>query len=449
MHAVLIRAGRPLMAAGLALLVAVAPARAQTAAEVAELKRQLERSLQMIDALNARVSQLEKQLKTPAPAAAASAAPVPVAAASAAPAAAAANASTETRLTKVEQAVNQLSAAGARESSENGGIAMHGFADAEAIGVRHARPGEQKGFAIGTVDFYLTPELGPNVKTLVELNIGAADTGEIETDLERLQIGYTFSDALTVWLGRFHTPFGYWNMAFHHGAQIQTTILRPRMLDFEDDGGFLPTHTVGAWATGAQRFGSDRLVYHLWTGNGTQIGGGQLNPRPGGDNDGSKVVGAAMSYRFGGALNGITAGVNGLTQKVHADVGGPVRLRLFGAYALYDDNGWEAVAEGYAFRNTDLGGGTGRHNSTSAYVQLGRSLDDRWMPYVRYEKASLSQSDPYFTALASGRFSSRQVMGLRYNPDARAAIKLEWNRTHERGLAEVPDELRLQYAIGF
>jgi hypothetical protein len=425
-----------------AALLAVTLAHAQSTPppDTAELARRLEQSLQRIDALSRRVEQLERQLATQQQAAA------PTAPASQP----AATPDTNARLARVEQTVSELAATEARLPSDNAGIALHGFADTQAVATRRPRAGQPRSFAIGTLDFYLTPELGEHVKTLVELNFGADSEGETEADIERLQIGYAFSDALTVWLGRFHTPFGYWNLAYHHGAQIQTTIARPRMLDFEDDGGFLPVHTTGVWATGAQRLGGGRLQYHLWSGNGTRIEGGQLNPNAGGDDNGNLVAGAAASYRFGGTLGGLSLGVNGLTQKVdvHDGSGSRVRLRLGGAHAVYDDDGWEAIAEGYVFRNSDLAGAGGTQRSWSGYAQVGRSIGERWLPYVRLEKASLSAFDPYFVALDSGRFDSRQVIGVRYNADPRAALKLEWARTRERGLSLL-DTLRLQYAIGF
>jgi hypothetical protein len=322
-----------------------------------------------------------------------------------------------------------------------------------AGGLRHAPAGERNGFAIGSLDFYLTPQIGDHVKALVELNFGVNEEGETEADLERAQIGYTFSDALTLWLGRFHTPFGYWNMAFHHGAEIQTSILRPRMLDFEDDGGFLPVHTVGLWATGTARLGRDRVTYHLFTGNGERIENGQLNPNPSGDDNGDKTFGGAASWRFGGTLDGWTAGANALTQVVTAYDAGAItsrtRLRLYGGHLVYDNDGWEAVAEGYAFRNADLSGGTGDHHSWTGYAQVGRTLAERWVPYYRAERASLDLTDAYFAALDSGRFASRQVLGLRYNAEARAAVKLELSRTRQHAPAPDLDELRLQYAIGF
>ena len=51
--------------------------------------------------------------------------------------------------------------------------------------------------------------------------------------------------------------------------------------------------------------------------------------------------------------------------------------------------------------------------------------------------------------LANGHTYTRQVLGMRYNADPRAAIKLEFNRTNDQGLGHALDEWRLQYAVGF
>jgi hypothetical protein len=446
-----------LLVAGAAALLAGGVAGAQqqrpeASADTAELARRLEQSLELIKALTARVNALEAQLGVKAaPPAPATAPPAPAAAPPA-------EASTAARLQAVEATVSQLAADSARETRDASGVPLHGFADVQGVGVRRPLPGQQKGFAVGTLDFYLTPELGDHVKTLVELNFGVGSDGDTEVDIERMQIGYAFNDALTLWLGRFHTPFGYWNMAFHHGAQIQPTILRPRMLDFEDDGGFLPVHTTGLWATGATRLGGDRLSYHAYVGNGTRISGGQLNPNPSGDDNGNKVLGVAASNRFSGRLDGLTLGLNALTQQVDArDANGApasrTRLRVLGSYAAYESDNWELIGEGYLFRNRSLdgdgSGGSGTHNSWSAYAQVGRSFNDRWVPYYRLERASLNAADNYFASLDSGRFAKRHVLGVRYNADPRAAVKLEFNRTVERGTGSGIDELRLQYAIGF
>jgi hypothetical protein len=424
----------------LLVLGATGAATAQPASpEAARLEEKLAQSLRLIEALTNRVEQLEKQL---------AGAPRP-----ATPPAPATPQSTAARLDEVEKTVNQLTSSSSRDLRDPG-LAVHGFADVGLSMTRRAPPGQHSGFAIGSLDFYLTPDLGPNIKTLVELNFGVNGEGETEADLERAQIGYTFSDQLTLWAGRFHTPFGYWNMAFHHGAQIQTSILRPRMLDFEDDGGILPVHTTGLWGTGSVRTGAGKLVYNLYMGNGTRIANGSLDPNPGGDDNNNKVLGFSVGHRFNGALDGLAVGVHGLRQTVNSyDAGDTLtsrtRLAMLGGYAVYDDNGWEVIGEYYRLHNTDLSGNGGTRSSWTGYAQVGHTFEERWLPYYRFEKASLDQADNYFLMQANGRSYSRHVLGLRFNANPRAALKFELNRTQDDGLGRALDQLRLQYAVSF
>ncbi|MEK6583689.1 MAG: hypothetical protein AABY66_02430, partial [Nitrospirota bacterium] len=84
-------------------------------------------------------------------------------------------------------------------------------------------------FAFGTLDLYLAQTVD-DIDILVELIVEKGDV----LDLERLTIGYTFSDEVKLRVGRFHTPIGFWNNAYHHGVQLQPTIERPDFLKFED-----------------------------------------------------------------------------------------------------------------------------------------------------------------------------------------------------------------------
>ncbi len=216
----------------------------------------------------------------------------------------------------------------------------------------------------------------------------------------------------------------------------------------------MPAHTVGLWATGAARWGGDRVLYHAYAGNGTRIADGKLDPNASGDDNGNKVLGVALDDRLGGSLQGLTVGGNALTQVVDArDAAGALasrtRLNIFGGYAAYETDNWELLSEAYLFRNHDLSGGTGAHHSWSAYAQVGRTFNERWAPYYRLERASLDPTDNYFAALGSGNFHGRHVLGIRYNADPRAVVKLEVDRTKTRGAPSSLDELRLQYAIGF
>ena len=430
---------RALAPAVLAVLLGAAPAARAQAADNAQLERRLEQSVRMIEALSYRLEQLEQQLaatKTPALAAAAPA-----------------EASTPQRLDEVEKTLSQITASSSRDLRD-AGLAVHGFADVGLVQSRARAPGQRDGFAVGSLDLYLTPKFGGNVKTLVELNFGVTPEGETTANLERAQIGYAFSDALTLWFGRFHTPFGYWNMAFHHGAQIQTSILRPRMLDFEDEDGILPVHTTGVWATGGQRLDSGKLAYNFYVGNGTRIANGRLDPNAAGDDNVNKVVGFGLNYHFAGDLAGLTLGINGLRQTVAAydtadALVSQTRLGMLGGHAVYDNDGWELIGEYAGLRNTDLSGNSGNHGSWTGYAQAGYTFADRWTPYYRFEKAALNSSDNYFLALHNGHSYTRQVLGLHFNAATRAAVKVEFNRTREQGIDPAVDALRLQYAVSF
>lgn len=443
-------------AMALAALVAGAPLPAaadDVADQVAELKRQLAASMKQIEALSARLQAVE-------------------AASTARTAERPADKPGESggRIEALEQEVGQLRDSVARGGQDNG-VPLHGFAD---VGWREASKstltGQQGGATVGTFDIYLTPQIGDRIRSLFEIafEYGHLD-GQIGSDVERGQIGYVVNDNLLIWGGRFHTPYGYWNTAFHHGAQIQTSITRPTFLEFEDKGGVLPAHSTGVWATGGVAAGGGRLDYDAYVANGSRIAQGQIDFNALHDDNNNKALGGRLAYRFGGALDGLTIGAHALTEEVDVygsfgyqiGTGGSAtqtnlptfrtRLGMAGGYALYDADDWEALAEYYHFGNKDLSGNTGSHSSWAGFLQVGRAITPRWVPYARIEEASLDQNDRYFTNLELGGQSyKRGVLGLRYNINAKSAFKLEADHTKQTD-APVQDynEIRAQYSIRF
>ena len=423
-------------ALALAGACAALPAWADDSARLLELERRLEASLGTIETLQKRLEQLERK---DAGESRSAAAPV---------------GDWGSRLDTVERTVGQIEAAGTAAQQADRGLALHGFADVGA-GLRNkaAAGSAPRGFTLGTLDLYLTPQFGDHVKGLIEVAFEHGPNGGTAVDVERLQLGYTFSDALTVWAGRFHTPYGHWNTAFHHGAQFQTAVTRPRFLDFEDKGGFLPAHSVGLWGTGAMRVGLGRLGYDVYAVNGNRIKAGVLDFQASGSSTGRLGLGFRTQLALAGS--GWTVGVHGLTQQVagenaDASASGRTRMNMLGAYAVLDDDAWEAMSEVYRFRNRDLAtGGTGSHGCTAGYVQLGRNLNPQFTPYVRLERAALDDADTYFNLQNTGRSYRRGVAGLRYNVDAKTALKAEWMRTAEDGTSGTPSSIALQYAVRF
>src|SRR5512140_1949211 len=138
-------------------------AHAQSDAErIRDLERRLEKSVQLIEQLNARVDELERS-RAPAPAA-----PAPVAAARAP--------QYEERLETLERNVAQVAASG--PDTHDAGLPLHGFADVVYDHSTRGSAGNRRsGFALGNLDFYLTPTFGDRVKTLAELNFEVASDG--------------------------------------------------------------------------------------------------------------------------------------------------------------------------------------------------------------------------------------------------------------------------------
>jgi len=463
--------------AGALLVAGLGPAWVANAATTADndrmavLEQKLDQSLQLIRDLSARVRQLEAQAAAHPPAAgaatgaalaavpAAGAAPQPGAAAAGAPAAtptgtaAAAQPGspppdTAQRLNQLEETVNQMAATGGR--SEDRGMPMHGFADV-GVGNHNAQFTKYQGADIAELDFFLTPRLGARTRALFELNFEVGSDGSVGVDLERAQIGYQFSDTATVWAGRFHTPYGYYNTAFHHGQQIATSLRRPRFIEFEDHGGIMPAHTVGLWLTGSERVGDQKLTYDLFVGNGQRITGGTIDMNNAGVENGSVIYGGNLGLLLSGVLDGLKIGVDAYQTRIDIQDPTPgfVQSRSFGTYAAYDTDSWEDIAEFHIIDNEDLTGHTGTHRSDAGFVQIAYRAG-RFTPYARYERGSFQQADPYFVALTTGSSYYRGAFGLRFDVDLVSALKMEVADTHLTDRNEGSfGEVLMQYAIRF
>jgi hypothetical protein len=438
------------MALGVALSTASLPAAADSVsdAKLEELQRKLDQSMKMIEALGARVKELEGHASNGPVAAGAAPAPNPQ------------------RLEAVEQKVAQIETANATRQSDDSGLPIHGFADVN-VGNHNLYFPYAKGTNVGSLDFYLAPKLGDRVVSLAELIFETGPDGHVGTDLERFQIGYQFNDQATVWVGRFHTPYGYVNTALHHGVWLADALRRPKFVNFEDKGGVMPAHTTGVWVTGAQREGNGKFLYDFYVGNGQQIQGGTVDMQTGGNLHGAAIAGTRLSYQFmGGAADGLMVGVNGFTDKVNDDSStnpALVRLNMVGAYAVYDTDTWEHIIEAYSFHDKNLNGSPGTHRSEAWFAQFGYRAS--WgVPYIRYERAMLDQSDPYFSEQTFGASYYRSALGVRFDINAKSSIKFEVAHTRntddrpatdyrpsdaEIGLPQQFNEILAQYAVRF
>jgi uncharacterized coiled-coil protein SlyX len=456
------------LASAILATLAAGSVHAQSDSErIADLERKLQSALGVIDKLSDKVQQLETDKKSQAANKTAGAVAVAAGARYSDLKAAGAAAGSEevnavvaaqnSRIESLQQQVTQLSSASSSRAIPFDWL--HGFAD---VGGGYATSGHPQGFGAGSLDLYMTPKLGGQVRALAELIFEYDHLGGLETDLERIQLGYAFSDQATVWLGRFHTPYGFWQTAYHHGQQIQPSLLRPRFIDFEDRGGILPTHTVGLWSTGGLPAGDGKFTYDVYAGNSPKIsnddalGGGALDLNAMGWTNASLTAGGKVGYNFSsGALDGLNVGLHGLRSEVRIDSinGAPKsqsELNMAGGYAYYSNYDWEVISEVYGFMNHDQESGSGSRKSWAGFVHVGRQYD-RWMPYARLERADTDQKDVYFKSMAMGYAYSREAAGIRYDINTQSALKLELNYTQTEDNNPLKDfwESRVQYSIRF
>ncbi|MEO8310611.1 MAG: hypothetical protein ABI520_05515 [Caldimonas sp.] len=392
---------------------------------VKALEQKLERSLRLIEQLTHRIGELEKKVPPGSAATATITEPSPP------------PERPSTSIATLQEEIDQINQ-GLSLRGFDFGLPIHGFADVQAAASSAADPLRLKGFNGGTLDLYLTPQFGNRIRSLIEIAVEyEPGTRSTAIDMERLQLGYTVSDELTLWMGRFHTPFGVWNTSFHHGANLQTSIYRPRFIEFEDRGGIIPAHSVGLWGNGKADVGAGKLTYDVYISNGPSIRDRELDFHPFTDADDRKMFGVNFGFQPSGVLRGLSAGLHGFTSRVavHSASDAVVNrshLQMAGAYSAYDAKDWEIFAEYYRFFNRDDLSDV-RHKSHAGFIHAGRTFGTL-TPYLRYERVSLDPTDIYFNSQRTGRSYTRQVVGSRYALDARSSVKFELSRTDEAAL---------------
>jgi len=279
-------------------------------------------------------------------------------------------------------------------------------------------------FALGQFDLYMVSKLADNITFLGETVFELDEQQEFAVDVERLQIGYHWSDALRLNVGRGHTALGYWNEAFHHGKLLQPTVERPEALKFEDDGGILPVHFVGLEASGRASLGAWDLSYVGYVANGRgptpEVVQGAF------DANGSKAVGGKLSLARQGRRT-FTLGPMVYHDVIPPNPGQPGRegeiaQTILGAHLVYQDERFNLYSEYFHIR--DEVRSTGERFSHEAAYAVGVVHFGKWSPYAGIDWQSLDSGDPYYgPPLAS---VTRALFGVRWDVVGFNALKLEY-----------------------
>jgi hypothetical protein len=281
-------------------------------------------------------------------------------------------------------------------------------------------------FATGELDFYITQPIDEPIDMMAEVVIEAETNGQYVVDLERLYVGYTFTDRLKIRAGRFHNMLGYWNLAYHHGTHLQTTIGRPSFLEFEDNGGMLPVHVVGLWAAGRHRLEPFSYEYGVMIGNGASLDSAneKLTVNTTLDDNTNKSVTGRLRLMPNGLARS-SVGISAYRSRVEDGTGSlELDQTILGADLVYAPGWIEFLSEIFSIDNRDEATDQGGHRSLVYYVQFGYSFRNDLTPYVRYEQVRVNEDDPYFILLGK-RDAEITIGGLRYNLGRNTALKAE------------------------
>jgi len=307
-------------------------------------------------------------------------------------------------------------------------------------------------FELGSVDIFAVSSINDEIRVLNEDVLKLTERGP-SFGIMRLYVDYTPTEWLQLRLGRDHTPLGYFLQAYHHAQLFQPATARPVVSGFEAESGVLPVHFVGLVAHGSRPLIDDglSLSYDLGVGNGR----GQVatDVQSLGDRNSSKAWVGRLAFQVD-AVEGLELGVSGYLDRIpggHADTRGNVLVpedldeSIVGAHISYRGYPVEVMTEAYRVQHRGVDSGRD-YELLGGYAHLGYSLG-KFTPYTRYDYLWRDSADPFYNASASPPSAADVRAGIRYQPEDRVVLKLEYARVERR--AQRVHLGVLQAAFGF
>lgn len=304
-------------------------------------------------------------------------------------------------------------------------LQIHGFGDVDFSSTD--QKGSNSGFNMGQFVVHFASALSAKVSYFGEVSFTAEPT-TYALAVERSIIRYDYNDYFKLSFGKYHTPVGYWNAAFHHGAWLQTTIDRPEMVKF--GGSLIPVHFVGAQAEGNIPSGGLGLGYNLGLGNGRSSPFSKAGDS--GDVNSNRAW-VANVYARPARLYGLQVGGSFYGDKVSTTPGTYFNEWIAAADVVWTKEHPEVLAEYANVHHRDLVTSQ-TFNTTSYYVQVGYRLPweaNKWKPYYRFEYIHRPGIEPVwdFSSTPSVLDLVGSTVGVRYDITNFAAFKGEYRRT--------------------
>lgn len=306
-------------------------------------------------------------------------------------------------------------------------VDIKGFADIRYTAQDEVNAAEVSAntFTVGEFDLFFVSNLTDELSALAEMAFEFEGDNNAEVDPERIILKYALSDLLNVEIGRMHTPLGFWNTAYHHGAWLQTTVARPLMVEWEHDGGILPVHMVGVKVGGMHHLEKFVMNYSLAVVNGRGETVSEIQSIQDGNDAKAFVMSVGMEPE---AISGLEFGGGVYVDRIPPNTAlaarsGEIEELILSGHAVYHKERIELLAEGVYMLHDDEVSGVEYHTH-GVYLQ-GACQFDKWKPYYRWEHINFDEGDPYFASVDIDNV--KHLTGLRWDPFSWNALKMEYS----------------------
>lgn len=318
---------------------------------------------------------------------------------------------------------------------------MRGFGDYSFHG--QSQRGTPTSFSLGQLDFFITSNISDRFRFVTDLVFEKGVGNDFDEDLERVLLEYRHSDYFKLQFGRDHTAIGYYNLAFGHSSWWQTPTGRPYLFLFEDEGGILPGHIVGASASGEIPSGKLGLHYIAEVGNGRGRIEAVQNFL---DENNNKAVGVNLFMRPEG-VPGLQIGSSVYRDMLSVANSPKVGETILDAYAVLARSKFEWLNEALLIRHAPSG--LPRvFNTPGFYTQISGGFGS-WRPYFRYQYVNAPNNEPVFIPLynVSVGLQHGPSVGMRYDFTESVAAKLQYDYTEVRRVQGISQQSISQLAL--
>jgi hypothetical protein len=283
-----------------------------------------------------------------------------------------------------------------------------------------------------------------------------------ESELERLQAGWTVVDTGMLWVGRFHSPARFWVSEFHHGQYMQTSITRPSLEQWEDQNGSTPSHITGLLYEFQQiRSNESAVEYVASVGLAPKFSGEELVPYDFLDPESGHGLSltAKVAFRpryFESTVLGVSSSWNEInvepeTVPGFADLDRIDQLTI----SLFANWQWQKfrLISSVVYYRSDMrsAGGSVTDSVTLAYLQPEYELTDDVTLFGRVD-TGIDEDDSIFLRLLPAFLSHRNMLGVRWDFANSQALTLEVADASAQGPEDSHvhfKEFRLQWSAAF